>query len=179
MKLVTNFVGWVSELARVHTRSLAAVAVREGLTHVEAVDAVQEAFLTLLSLPQARELSQDDEGAERLMAVIVRNAARNMRRRRHRSRPHEEFDSAREIADDLPSVEALLVEAEEHVAFLGCVKQLADVQRSVVTLRVLEELSPADTAATLGLSAGHVAVLLHRAKRALVDCLEQGRVGES
>ena len=46
--------------------------------------AVQEAFTTLLGLPQVRELSLDDEGAARLMAVLVRNAARNMRRRRHR-----------------------------------------------------------------------------------------------
>ncbi|HEY3255579.1 MAG TPA: sigma-70 family RNA polymerase sigma factor [Polyangiaceae bacterium] len=176
---VTNFVGWVSDLARTHTRSLAAVAVREGLTRVEAVDAVQEAFLTLLALPQARELSQDDEGAARLMAVIVRNAARNMRRRRHRAHPHETLDDAREVADDLPSVEALLAEAEEHVAFLGCVKQLADIQRRVVTLRVLEELTPADTAATLGLTAGNVAVLLHRAKAALADCIEQARASES
>jgi RNA polymerase sigma-70 factor (ECF subfamily) len=142
---------------------------------VEAIDSVQEAFLTLLSMPQAREFSLDDEGAGRLMAVLVRNAARNMRRRRHRLLPHESLDGSLAIAADTPSVEALLVAAEEHVALLGCVNQLGDVQRRVLTMRMLEELTPEDVASTLGLSSGNVGVLLHRAKRALVKCLELER----
>jgi RNA polymerase sigma-70 factor (ECF subfamily) len=171
----TNFVGWISTLARTHARPLAAVAVREGLAQFEAVDAVQEAFSTLLSLPQARELSLDDEGAARLMAVLVRNAARNMRRRRHRARSHEPLDDATQVADDTPGVDALIAAAEEHVALLGCVNQLAELQRHVVTMRVLEELTPEDVAGTLRLTAGHVGVLLHRAKRRLLECLERGR----
>ena len=172
----TNFVGWVSNLARTHARPLAAAAVREGLTRVEAIDAVQEAFTTLLGMPQARELSLDDEGAERLMAVLVRNAARNMRRRRHRSKAHESLEEVSDVPSDAPSVDALLAAAEEHVAFLGCVSQLGEIQRLVVTMRVLEELSPEQVARTLGLKPGHIAVLLHRAKQALVDCMERGRV---
>jgi RNA polymerase sigma-70 factor (ECF subfamily) len=170
--VATNFVGWISAFARMHARRLAAVAVREGLNRVEAIDAVQEAFLTLLSMPQARELSFDEEGAARLMAVLVRNAARNMRRRRHRSVPHESLDDSVALAADMPSVEALLVAAEEHIALVGCVNKLGNVQRQVLTMRVLEELTPQDTASTLGLSSGNVAVLLHRAKCALIECLE-------
>jgi RNA polymerase sigma-70 factor (ECF subfamily) len=175
----TNFVGWVSTLARTHARSLAAAAVREGLTRVEAIDAVQEAFTTLLTLPQARELSLDDEGAERLMAVLVRNAARNMRRRRHRSLPHEPLEGASEIPGDAPTVDALLATAEEHVALLGCVSQLGKIQRLVLTMRVLEELSPDQVARSLGLTRGHIAVLLHRAKGALLDCIERGRTEDA
>ena len=175
----TNFVGWISTLARTHSRSLAAGAVREGLTRFEAIDAVQEAFTTLLGLPQARELSLDDEGAERLMAVLVRNAARNMRRRHHRSAAHEGIEDAMEIPADAPSVDALLALAEAHVALLGCVSQLAEIQRGVVTMRALEELSPAEVARTLGLTPGHVGVLLHRAKRALAECIERGRGEDS
>ena len=173
--MTTNFVGWVSTLAGTHARSLAAVAVGEGLTQVEAIDAVQEAFSTLLGLPQARELSLDDEGASRLMAVLVRNAARNMRRRHHRARAHEPLDGAIDVPADDPSVDALLVAAEEHVALLGCVSQLAEVQRLVLTMRVLEELSPDEIARGLGLTKGHIAVLLHRAKRAVIDCIERGK----
>jgi RNA polymerase sigma-70 factor, ECF subfamily len=170
----TNFVGWVSTLAGTHARSLAAVAVREGLTRFEAIDAVQEAFSTLLGLPQARELSLDDEGAARLMAVLVRNAARNIRRRHHRARSHEPL-GAMDIPTDDPSVDALLAAAEEHVALLGCVSQLSEVQRLVLTMRALHELSPDEVARSLGLTKGHIAVLLHRAKRALIDCMERGR----
>lgn len=172
--MATNFVGWVSTLARTHARSMAAVAVREGLTRVEAVDAVQEAFVTLLALPQARELSNDDDGAARLMAVLVRNAARNMRRRHHRSRLHEPIEPANDVPSDTPGVDALADAAEEHVALLGCVRQLGDVQRKVVSMRMLEELTPVETASSLGLTPGHVAVLLHRAKLALMRCLEDG-----
>lgn len=175
----TRFVGWVSELARTHARPLAAVAVREGLTRVEAIDAVQEAFVTLLSMPQGRELSLDEEGARRLMAVLIRNAARNMRRRRHRSLPHESLDGSLAIPTGDPSVEALLVAAEEHVTLAGCVNKLGEVQRRVVTMRMLEELTPDDTASTLGLSSAHVAVLLHRAKHALMQCLEMSDTREA
>lgn len=145
------------------------------MTRTEAIDAVQEAFATLLGLPQARELSLDDEGAARLMAVLVRNAARNMRHRRHRSRTEETLDGAMEVPGDAPSVDALLAAAEEHVALLRCVSQLAEIQRLVVTMRVLEEVSPEEVARTLGLTRGHIGVLLHRAKRALVDCIERGQ----
>lgn len=173
--MTTNFVGWVSALARTHARPLAFAAVQEGLTRVEAIDAVQEAFVTLLSLSQARELSLDDEGAARLMAVLVRNAARNMRRRRHRTLRHGSLDGASELAADDPSVDSLIAAAEEHVALLGCVSQLAELQRHVVTLRLLEELAPREVAGTLGLTPNHVAVLLHRAKVALAECMERGR----
>jgi RNA polymerase sigma-70 factor (ECF subfamily) len=71
-------------------------------------------------------------------------------------------------------VEAVLAAAEDHVALLGCVNQLAEIQRRVVTLRLLEELTPSDTASELGLSSGNVGVLLHRAKLALIECMERG-----
>ena len=84
-----------------------------------------------------------------------------------------------EVPADAPSVDVLLAAAEEHVALLGCVSQLAEIQRLVVTLRVLEELSPEEVARTLGLTRGHIGVLLHRAKRALVDCIERGRTEDA
>ena len=173
--MTTNFVGWVSILARRHANPLAAVAVREGLHRIDAVDAVQEAFSTLLGLPQARELAMDDEGALCLMSVMVRNAARNMRRRHHRARPHAELDAISELPSDAPSAEELLAAAEAHVALSGCVNQLAKIQRHVLTMRVFEELSPAQSANQLGLAPRHVAVLLHRARQALLECIELGK----
>jgi RNA polymerase sigma-70 factor (ECF subfamily) len=41
----------------------------------------------------------------------------------------------------------------------------------VVTLRLLEERPGEDVAAALGITPGHVAVLLHRAKQALRVCM--------
>lgn len=163
--------GWVCDLAARHARPLATIARREGLTADDALDAVQEAFHTLLTLPQARDLCDDPEGARRLLSVLVRNAARNMRRRHFRSRVHEDVSEHEGLADGSPTVEETLERAEEHVMLRGCVSKLNDLQRRVVTLRMLHELSGEATAARLGLTPGHVAVLLHRAKGALLQCV--------
>src|SRR5262245_15301780 len=73
-----SFIGWVSDLARVHTRALSAVATAEGLSADDALDAVQEAFHTFLNLPEATTLVGDELDARRLLSTIVRNVARNM-----------------------------------------------------------------------------------------------------
>jgi RNA polymerase sigma-70 factor, ECF subfamily len=166
-----GFTGWVSDLARDHTSALARVARGEGLTAEEALDAVQEGFHTLLSLPQGRMLAMSIDDSRALMGAIVRNAARNMRRKHHRSRPHAELGDESSPADRSPSVDEMLSQAEQHIQLIGCVNRLGEVQRNVVTLRMLEEASAVDVAATLELPAGHVAVLLHRAKRELLRCM--------
>jgi len=53
----------------------------------------------------------------------------------------------------------------------ACVSELCEIQRAVVTLRMLDERPGEDVAMVLGISRGHVAVLLHRAKRALRACM--------
>jgi len=170
-----EFTGWVTELARAHTQKLAAIARREGLSTADALDAVQEAFYTVLELPQARALVDSADESRALLAAIVRNAARNMRRRHHRDRPHEAFDhdgaDGGALADAAPSVEDALASLEEQAQLAGCLTRLDEMQRRVVTLRMLEELSGADVAAQLELSPGHVAVLLHRAKKDLLRCI--------
>jgi RNA polymerase sigma-70 factor (ECF subfamily) len=49
--------------------------------------------------------------------------------------------------------------------------KLGDAHRHVVTLRVLEELSGDEAARELGVTPGHVAVLLHRARKQLEACM--------
>ena len=85
------------------------------------------------------------------------------------STPADSDDRA--LADPEPSVDEMLVRAEQHVQLLGCMHTLSEVQRHVVTLRMLEEASGGEAAARLGLEPGHVAVLLHRAKKELQRCM--------
>lgn len=165
-----QFLGWVSDLARQHTRALSRIARAEGLSPDDALDAVQEAFQTFLALPEARTLVGQEQDSRRLLSTIVRNAARNMRRRHHRARPHSDI-SSEELAEDLPSVDSLLAAAEEHIRLMGCVNRLGEIQRHIVSMRMLEELGSAEVAASLKLSAAHVAVLLHRAKKDLNLCM--------
>jgi RNA polymerase sigma-70 factor (ECF subfamily) len=166
-----GFIGWVSDLARQHARALSAVARAEGLSADDALDAVQEAFQTFLELPEAHSLIGREQDSRRLLSAIVRNAARNMRRRAFRRLPHDALTDRAEIADDVPGVDELLARAEEELKLMGCVSQLSDLQQRVVRLRMLEELSGEDVARELGLRPDHVATLLYRAKKELFRCV--------
>jgi RNA polymerase sigma-70 factor (ECF subfamily) len=164
------FLAWVGRLVHGHRSELAAVARREGLTPEDAFDAVQEALHTFLGLPEAQPLVDDDEGSRRLLVAITRNVARNRRRLHAVARPHGD-QALENLAATTADVEETIAAAEEHVRLEGCLLTLAEVPRAVVTLRMLEELPGDDVARTLGITPGHVAVLLHRAKASLLDCM--------
>lgn len=166
-----GFVGWVSDLARAHTRALSAVARAQGLSPEDALDAVQEAFQTFLARPEAQALVGCEQDSRRLLAAIVRNVARNMRRRAFRRLPHRDLGDRLDLADDVPGVDVLLARVDEELRLKGCVSQLSDVQQRVVRLRMLEELSGEDVGRELGLRPDHVATLLYRAKKELFRCV--------
>ncbi|KYF73002.1 RNA polymerase sigma factor [Sorangium cellulosum] len=162
----------VSHLVRSERSALAALARAEGVTPEDAVDCVQEGLCTLLTLAQQRGALPEDAGAwGGVLAAMVRNAARNRRRRHFRARPHEDVDAHPEAAGDSPATDEAIARAEEHVRLRACVEELCEIQKAVVTLRMLEEQPGEDVARALGISAGHVAVLLHRAKLALRACM--------
>jgi RNA polymerase sigma-70 factor, ECF subfamily len=62
-----------------YARRLVAIAAREGVAPADRLDVVHDAVLVLLGRP---DLPDDT------LTAIVRNAARNHRRRHHRARPH-------------------------------------------------------------------------------------------
>ncbi|WP_164018709.1 RNA polymerase sigma factor [Pyxidicoccus trucidator] len=167
-----GFFAWVTRLVREHRRELVATAKAEGLLAEDALDAVQEALTTFLDLPHSRRLADEHADSLRLMTALVRNHARNRRRRHDRSRPHvSEPEVLDAIPDDQQDVDSLLSEAEAHVMAFGCVQRLGEVQRRVVTLRLLQDQPGEQVAALLGTTPGNVAVLLHRAKRELRECM--------
>ena len=160
----------LTQVARGQRRALTALARSEGLLPEDAVDCVQEGLCTLLDLTQTGGL---DPGADpaAVLATIVRNVARNRRRRHFRARPHHDFGPNEPADEQLVLQEDLVARAEDHVRLRACVSELCEIQRAVVTLRMLEECDGEDVALALGISKGHVAVLLHRAKRALKACM--------
>ena len=159
---------WLSGLARDHAARLAAIARREGLGGPDALDIVQDAFHTLLARSDQQALRDRPDDAARVLTAIVRNAARNARRRHHRAKPHV-VDV--ELESDFAPPDATLEHAETSAQLAGCMASLGDIHRSVVTLRVLEELTGDEAASALGLTANHVAVLLHRARKQLEACM--------
>ena len=161
----------LSRVVRSHRRSLAAVARAEGVTAEDAVDCVQEGLCTLLELAQRGSASLDEDDAQAMLVTIVRNVARNRRRRHFLARPHEDLDSAERADGRNPGADEAIAQAEEHVRLRACVEELCAIQKAVVTLRLLEEQPGDDVAGALGISPGYVAVLLHRAKRELRACM--------
>ena len=165
---------WVGDLVHRHRLALVAVARREGLSAEDAFDASQDAFQTFLTLPTARALVDADDGSRRMLVTLVRNEARNRRRLHAVARPHVgDSGLLAELPADAPGVEDLVAAAEQELRLRGCVQELADVQRAVVTLRMLDDLAGEDVARQLGLTPGHVAVLLHRAKGQLITCMRR------
>jgi RNA polymerase sigma-70 factor (ECF subfamily) len=168
-----EFDGWVTRLVHAHRSHLVAVARREGLAGEDAFDAAQEAFTAFLILPRAQELVGSD-WAEHTLVALVRNIARNARRLHVHARPHVSEGAAVDgLEDGAPTADARLAAAEDRGRLARCVGRLGEVQRAVVTLRMLDDLPGDDVARTLGLKPGHVAVLLHRAKANLRDCMAQ------
>jgi len=164
----------ISHLVREERAALAALARAEGLAPEDAVDCVQEGLMTLLTAARRDALPANELEWAPLLAGMVRNAARNGRRRHFRARPHLPIDSHIDAHEDVNAgdpPEELIARAEEHVRLRACVEELCEIQSAVVTLRMLEEQPGEDVARALGISAGHVAVLLHRAKASLRACL--------
>src|SRR5262245_28417256 len=124
----------LSTIARSQRQGLAALARSEGLTPEDAVDCVQEGLCTLLDLVQTGELGEGDPSAA--LGTIVRNAARNHRRRHFRARPHDDITMHEPEDDRSVPQEDLVARAEEHVRLRACVAELCEIQRAVVTLRM-------------------------------------------
>ncbi len=160
----------LTALVRSQRGALMGVARGEGMSAEEALECVQDALCTFLA--RADPPAGGAEAPElATLKTMVRNAARNARRRHRRLKPHDDVAELAAPGDGAPSAEELLASAEEVVRLRACVLELCGVQRAVVTLRLLEERSGEDVAAALGLARSHVDVLVHRAKGALRACM--------
>jgi RNA polymerase sigma-70 factor (ECF subfamily) len=162
----------VTALVRTERFRLAAVARREGLAPEDAVDCVHDAFCTFLRLAQRDEVPTAPAELPAFLTGIVRNEARNARRRHHRARPHDDLDALAAVSPEA-AADAMLERAEDHVRLRACVERLCDTQKAVVTMRMLEEHAGEDVARSLNVTRGYVDVLLHRAKASLFACLTE------
>jgi RNA polymerase sigma-70 factor (ECF subfamily) len=167
-----GFLEWVTRLVHTHRGRLYGLARREGLREEDALDCVQDALHTFLLLPQARQLVESHDDSIKLLSVLVRNHARNRRRRHEVARPHDAGDETLALLTaEAQPVDELIAQAEEFALMVGCLDHLGKLQRAVVSLRMLDEVAGEDVAAMLELPPSHVAVLLHRAKQNLRSCM--------
>jgi DNA-directed RNA polymerase specialized sigma24 family protein len=196
----TGFTAWVENLAREQTDGLVAAVVGAGIHGEDGIDAVAEAFTAFLKLPQARALAEHRADAGALLAVLAAAAVR-VAQKRQRGRAESQGEGSGAVAsaaeeaahaataagavggaapggaprphvsEDSPSAATLIAAAEAHLISRGCGHKVADIQRAVVRLRMLEELAGGEAVRSLALRGGALAARLQLAKEALQRCL--------
>lgn len=164
-----GFLGWVSRLVRAHRATLLGNARRRGLSADDALDAVQDAFIVFLRLPEARAMGEDPTAALKMLTVLLRHGTMNRRRKaQRRTRGDVELAAVTPCSDE--STEDLLARVEELARVHGCILRMAELQRRVVVLSLVDGLSHEGVAASLGISDGYARVLLHRARAHVRSC---------
>ncbi len=137
-----------ASLVRLATLVLDDVGVAEQVT--------QDAFVRLhLRWGGLRRL----EAAPAYLRSAVLNGARSHLRRRKVSDRH---DARRTVAPAVATPEAAALGRDDHDRLVAALRRLPARQREAVALRYYLDLSEADIAATMGVSAGSVKSHLHR-----------------
>jgi RNA polymerase sigma-70 factor (ECF subfamily) len=160
-----GFLERVARLVHAHRARLLSYAMKRGLSADDALDVVQEGFVTFLRLPQARTIASGD--ALKLLTVLVRHQLQNRRRHNARTLPAELAPDALE-----ESSEELVARAEELARVRGCILRMNALQGQVIRLSLLDERPHEEVGAMLGISDGYVRVLLHRAREHVRNCDE-------
>lgn len=156
-------------LYRAHARPLWAYLYRVTGSAADADDLVQEAFCRLLATKLA---TRDDGELRAYLFRIATNAATDLWRRGGRGTRRSEplTDASAAVGDHAAAV---ALKQDMATTF----RALKPQERMLLWLAHVEETAHADIAATLGLKAASVPVLLHRARRKLADLLRKKGLG--
>lgn len=131
----------------------------------EAEDALQEAYLN------AYRRLDGFEGRSSLATWLARIAIRAATARRRKQRSAEELRERiaqqLEASQDAPDPESDASARETRARIEDAIDGLPETYRTVVVLRLVERLSTAEVAETLGLSEEAVRVRLHRGRQEL------------
>ena len=143
-------------------------------SRAEAEDVVQDAFVRVIEhrrkLPEVREM--------RVWLVrIAWNLALDRRRRKRPEQMDDEF--LRSLAAQAVPADRVMVEAQQLAALLDAVKTLPKLERQVLLLSAVEELSTAEVAKVVGKTESATRALLFRARTRLKDraAKEENRKG--
>jgi RNA polymerase sigma-70 factor (sigma-E family) len=157
----------LTQLFRAHYAGLLRLAVLLADDHAGAEDLVQDAFVRMHR--SWGRLRDPDKALAYLRACVV-NGSRSRLRRLRTARRHHEPPSP-----DAPSAEQVAADHQEHADVYAALDRLPQRQRQVLVLRYYGDLSEAEIAATLGISAGAVKSHAHRGIAALELALEDPR----
>jgi RNA polymerase sigma-70 factor (ECF subfamily) len=141
-------------------------------------DLTQEVFLVVdRRLPEFRGQSRVSTW---IFAIAARVTANDRRRRRLRAWWTRLGPNAGErVADTAETAIEELEKRERRAQFYAALDALVERQRRVLVLFELEDMSIAEIAALMGLRAGAVRVLLHRARRAFLKRMTERDLEEA
>lgn len=155
---------WLVALYRAHHRDLVRLATLLVDDQGSAEEAVQDAFVAVVRRG-ARGLA-DPEAY--LRTVVLNNARSALRKRRVRRRHLRSVERPAAA----PGADHDVLVDEDARQVLAALDELSERQREVLVLRYWADLSEAEIAATLGISAGSVKTHAHRGTAALARILE-------
>jgi len=158
-----------AELSRRFAPRIRLYGIRHLRSEDAAADLVQEVLvIVLIALRQGRV--DDPSIVDRFVLGTCRNVVAGWRRGERRR-----DDLAAELAiaapDGLPPAPA----RPDTLRLMGCMEQLDSRERSVLVLTYFEERSADEIGGVLGLSAGNVRVIRHRALHRVRDCVHGAR----
>lgn len=157
-------------LVRRYQRKVYALCFRLGGSHDVADDLTQEAFIKAY---QAIGTFDDRYPFGGWISRIAANNAFNYLNRQKFQLDSEESDAVFEqTATTDPDPQAVLTQQEIDKRYQQAVAQLPPEYRIVFVLRMQEEMSYADIAATLKINEGTVMSRLHRARQRLMEALK-------
>lgn len=133
-----------------------------------AADLAQQVMLMTIQKLRSGELRETERivsfvfGMCRKVSIDLKRAHARRERLLHR------------YADDVPIADAAVAPRLDHLRLADCVDRLPERDRAVVVMTFYDERRADEVANALGLSAGNVRVIRHRALSRLRDCVTGG-----
>jgi RNA polymerase sigma-70 factor (sigma-E family) len=155
----------LAALHREHYRSLVRLASLLVSDRESAEEVVQDAFVRLHL--RWRGLRDVDKAPAYLRSAVLNGARSLLRKRKVRDRHAER----RTVVLSEPAAEFGALDGADHDRMVAALRQLAPRQREALVLRYYLDLSEADMADAMGVSAGSVKTHLHRGLATMAELL--------
>lgn len=136
-------------------------------------DAIQETFLRIADKPSKFFALSNDERVY-LVSAIVRNVSIDMFNKKAKH-PIEYISENEVFLSDPELLENSLLEKVSHNELLDFINNLPELQRNVLVLTCLSELSISETAETLKISKAAVNQRLYLARKSIKTFIERKR----
>ncbi|WP_436796382.1 SigE family RNA polymerase sigma factor [Actinospongicola halichondriae] len=160
---------WLVDLYRTEYRRLVRLATMLVDEVGLAEELVQDAFVAVAGARERQALRDPSAAAAYLRTAVANRARSQLRKRRVRRRHLRSVESP----PSAPAADGPVLAADDSQRMLQALERLPERQRQVLVLRYYGDLSEAEIASALGISAGTVKTHAHRGLAALEEQMTQ------